>query len=185
MSKIGKKAIMIPPGVDVNIDNLLLTVKGPKGELKKSFPAGLVFKLENGLLMVTVADDNAAIWGLGRALAANMVTGVTEGFQKVLEFSGVGYKAQVKPASQQGGDGGLELNLGFTHPIMVPATPGITFTVEKNTIMIAGADKEAIGQVAAQIRSARPPEPYKGSGIKYRGEVVRRKTGKKAAGTTA
>lgn len=176
MSKIGKKPIVIPAGVDVKIDGNSLVVKGPKGELKKTFPVGLSFRIDNNTLLVDKAEH--AIWGLGRALAANMIRGVTEGFQKILDFTGVGYKANVK------GDA-LELNLGFTNPILVPAPKGVTFKVEKNSITIEGMDPESIGHVAAQIRSARPPEPYKGSGIKYRDEVIKRKAGKKAAGTTA
>ncbi len=176
MSKIGKKPITVPAGVDVKIDGLSLSVKGPKGELQKTFPAGLSFTLENGTLSAMAKDP--AIWGLGRALAANMIIGVTTGFQKILDFTGVGYKAQVKGDS-------LELNLGFTNPITVAAPKGATFKVEKNSITIEGTDLEAIGQVAAKIRSARPPEPYKGSGIKYRDEIIKRKAGKKAAGATA
>ena len=178
MSKIGKKPIAIPQGVDIQISGNMLAVKGPKGNLQKHFPAGLKFRLENGVLIVEVDGDNSAIWGLGRALAANMVAGVSSGFQKVLEFTGVGYKAQVK------GDT-LELNLGFTHPISVQAPAAVTFKVEKNVITVEGPDRELVGHVAAKIRSYRPPEPYKGSGIRYRGEVVRRKAGKKAASTTA
>ncbi|MEK7616266.1 MAG: 50S ribosomal protein L6 [Patescibacteria group bacterium] len=174
MSKIGKKPIAIPTGVDIKIDGNSLVVKGPKGELKKLFPAGVSFVKEESNLKV--AAENSAIWGLSRALAANMVTGVAQGFQKILEFTGVGYKAQVK------GDM-LELNLGFTHPISVKAPPAVTFKVEKNVITIEGPDKESVGHVAAEIRSHRPPEPYKGSGIKYRDEVIRRKAGKKAGAT--
>lgn len=175
MSKIGKKLIVIPAGVDVKIDRNSLTVKGPKGELVRAFPEGTAFKLENNELMVEKMDS--ALWGLARALAANMIKGVSLGFQKILDFTGVGYKAQVK------GDG-IELNLGFTNPINVPAPKAVTFKVEKNSIIIEGPDNEAIGQVAALIRKLRPPEPYKGSGIKYRDEVIKRKAGKKAAGTT-
>ena len=178
MSKIGKKPIPVPQGVDVQISGNMLAVKGPKGNLQKHFPAGLKFSLENGILMVAVEGDDSAIWGLGRALASNMITGVHEGFQKILEFTGVGYKAQVK------GDT-LELNLGFTHPVSVKAPQAVTFKVEKNTITVEGPDKELVGHVAAEIRSYRPPEPYKGSGIRYRGEFVRRKAGKKATSTTA
>ena len=178
MSKIGKKPISVPSGVDIQISGNMLAVKGPKGSLQKHFPAGLKFSLENGVLAVGIDGDNSAIWGLGRALAANMITGVHEGFQKVLEFTGVGYKAQVK------GDT-LELNLGFTHPVSVKAPEAVTFKVEKNVITVEGPDKELVGHVAAEIRSYRPPEPYKGSGIRYRGEFVRRKAGKKATSTAA
>lgn len=179
MSKIGKKPIPVPAGVDIAISGSSLVVKGPKGELKKEFPSVLAFSLENGVLMVSVKEGkHFDLWGLGRALASNMVKGVSEGFQKILDFNGVGYKAQVK------GDT-LELNLGFTNPVIVAAPKGITFKVEKNSITVEGPDKEAVGHVAAEIRSSRPPEPYKGSGIKYRDEIVKRKAGKKAAGSTA
>lgn len=176
MSKIGKKIIQVPAGVDVKIDGNLLTVKGPKGELVRTFPEGTKFKFENNELVVEKMDS--ALWGLSRALASNMIQGVSVGFQKILDFTGVGYKAAVK------GDA-IELNLGFTNPITVPAPKAVTFKVEKNSIIIEGPDNESIGQVAALIRKLRPPEPYKGSGIKYRGEVIKRKAGKKAAGTTA
>lgn len=172
MSKIGKKPIAIPQGVDVVISGNTLTIKGPKGELQKTFPAGLSFHVENGALIADKTDS--ALWGLSRALAANMIKGVSEGFQKILDFTGVGYKAQVKNDT-------LELNLGFTNPVTIQAPPGVVFKVEKNSIMIEGPDREAVGQVAAQIRAARPPEPYKGSGIKYRDEIIKRKAGKKAA----
>src|SRR3989344_5642516 len=175
MSKIGKKIIMIPQGVDVKITGASLVVKGPKGELKRDFIPTVAFEIQDGKLFVK--ENNSAIWGLSRALAANMVKGVSEGFQKILDFTGVGYKAQV------GGDT-LELNLGFSNPVIVKAVPDISFKVEKNSIIIEGSDREAVGHVAALIRSARPPEPYKGSGIKYRDEVIHRKAGKKAAGTT-
>lgn len=177
MSKIGKKPITIPAGVDVKINGSSLTVKGPKGELQKMFPQNLQFELKDGVLMVGEHRDSA-VWGLGRALAANMIQGVATGFQKILDFTGVGYKAQVK------GDT-LELNLGFTNPVIVKSERGVVFKVEKNTITIEGPDREAVGHIAARIRSSRPPEPYKGSGIKYREEIIKRKAGKKAAGSTS
>jgi len=176
MSKIGKKFIAVPPGVDVNIDGLTLKIKGPKGELIKIFPAGLNFRLENNMLIVDKTES--AIWGLGRALAAQMIQGVTAGFSKTLELNGVGYRATVKGQS-------LEMGLGFSHPAIVEAPEGIAFVVEKNTLTISGLDAEMVGRVAAKIRALRPPEPYKGSGIKYKDEIIRRKAGKKAAGTTA
>ncbi|MEK7583012.1 MAG: 50S ribosomal protein L6 [Patescibacteria group bacterium] len=175
MSKIGKKPIVIPTGVEVTIDGPSLTVKGPKGELKRDFISTVTFEIQDSKLLVKEKDS--AMWGLSRALAANMVTGVSEGFQKILDFNGVGYKAQVK-----GND--IELNLGFTNPIIVQALPGVTFKVEKNSITVEGSNRESVGHIAAKIRSFRPPEPYKGSGIKYRDEVIQRKAGKKAAGTT-
>lgn len=176
MSKIGKKPIVIPAGVDVKVEGALLTIKGPKGELRKQFLDAIKFELKDGVLRVESADS--ALWGLGRALAANMVKGVSEGFSKILDFNGVGYKAIVKGDS-------LELSLGFSNPVIVQAPKSITFKVEKNSITVEGPDKELVGHVAAEIRSSRPPEPYKGSGIKYRDEIVKRKAGKKAAGSTA
>lgn len=176
MSKIGKKPIQVPGGVEVKIDGSWVSVKGPKGELKRELPAGLEFKLENSQLTLKPVDINReskTLWGLGSALARNMIKGVSEGFEKVLEFQGVGYKAVVKGS-------GLELGLGFSHPVSYAAPDGIAFKVEKNTITVQGIDKELVGKVAAEIRSFREPEPYKGSGIRYQGEVIRRKAGKKA-----
>ena len=175
MSKIGKKPITIPQNVEVKIDANSLTTKGPKGELKRAFVKSVIFELLDGKLFVKEKDG--AIWGLSRALAANMVKGVSEGFQKNLEFNGVGYKAQVK------GDT-LELNLGFSNPVNIKAPAGTSFKVEKNSITVEGPDRETVGYIAAQIRSARPPEPYKGSGIKYREEIIHRKAGKKATTAT-
>ncbi len=177
MSRIGKKIIEVPKGVDITINGNEVVVKGPKGQLSRVFPSVVEMKLEENILSVILKDakpENLKLWGLSRALLANMVKGVSDGFEKVLEFSGVGYKAAVKGT-------GIELNLGFSHPVFVEAPQGVTFTVEKNTIMIRGIDKEPIGEVAAKIRDFRRPEPYKGTGIKYRGEIVRRKAGKKAA----
>lgn len=176
MSKIGKKPILIPAGVDVQINGPSLVVKGPKGELQKKFAPVITFVLQDGVLRVSA--KSSAMWGLGRALAANMVQGVSTGFQKILDFTGVGYKAQVKGTD-------LELNLGFTNPIIISGGAGISFKVEKSSITVEGPDREAVGQVAANIRASRPPEPYKGSGIKYRDEIIKRKAGKKAAGTTS
>jgi large subunit ribosomal protein L6 len=176
MSKIGKQPIKIPEGVIVNISEDTISVKGPKGELTKPTTDGINVVIEGNLIKVSVRDDNknsAAKWGLERALIANLVTGVTEGFEKVLKFQGVGYKAIVK-----GND--LELELGYSHPVMISGVEGVTFSVEKNTIKISGSDKGLVGKVAADIRSKRPPEPYKGSGIKYKDEVIKRKAGKKA-----
>ncbi len=178
MSRIGKQKIQIPAGVEVTVDDgrFLITTKGPKGELKHVFPSSLKVFVEDGFIVVQPNGLNgqAALWGLTRALIANMIKGVVDGFQKNLEFTGVGYKAQVK-------NDGIELQLGFSHPIFIKAPEGITFKAEKNSIAVSGIDKALIGQVAAQIRTLRPPEPYKGSGIRYAGEVIRRKAGKKAA----
>ena len=180
MSKIGKKPIEIPKGVDIKIDNGSIFIKGPKGEFKVPVDSRIVVSINEGEARVSLKNDTTlgkeemAIWGLTRALIVNMVKGVTDGFEKSLEFEGVGYKANVK------GDG-LELNLGFSHPIFVKAPEGIAFKVEKNIIKVIGINKELVGHVAAEIKSKRPPEPYRGSGIKYVGEIIRRKAGKKAA----
>ncbi|HXK40933.1 MAG TPA: 50S ribosomal protein L6 [Candidatus Paceibacterota bacterium] len=179
MSKIGKKPIEIPAGVDVKIEAGTLTVKGPKGELTKPLTEGVNVVVDGNLVKLTPVEgnkENIAKWGLQRALIANMIIGITEGFEKVLEFQGIGYKANVK-----GKD--LELSLGYSHPITIPGTEGITFSVEKSSIKISGPSKELVGKVAAEIREKRPPEPYKGSGIRYKGEVIKRKAGKKAVAT--
>lgn len=179
MSKIGKKLIEIPNGVEFKIDGDSVWAKGPKGELKKTFHDSVGILVEGNTIVVKnkKADStDTALWGLVRSLLANMIKGVSEGFEKNLEFEGVGYKVNVK------GDD-LELNLGYSHSILVKAPKGISFKVEKNVIKISGVDKELIGHVAAEIKSKRPPEPYKGKGIKYAGEVIRRKAGKKAAAT--
>lgn len=176
MSKVGKKPIVIPEKVTVSVADSSVTVKGPKGELTKPLPRGVNVVVENNEVRVSPVDRskaNVAKWGLVRALIANMIKGVTEGFEKVLEFQGVGYKAVVKGT-------GLEMGLGYSHPITIEGVPGITFSVEKNTIKISGINNELIGEVAARIRKLRLPEPYKGSGIRYAGEVIRRKAGKKA-----
>ena len=179
MSKIGKKPIQVPKGVEVKLDKGLISIKGPKGELSKKIDGGLNISVTDGQINIDLKNKNNAgegnaMWGLTRALIGNMVKGVTDGFEKVLEFEGVGYKANVKGE-------GLELNLGYSHPITVKAPAGISFKVEKNVIKVAGIDKELVGHVAAEIKSKRLPEPYKGSGIRYQGEVIRRKAGKKAA----
>ncbi len=181
MSKIGKKPISIPKGVEIKIDGSLISAKGLKGELKLQLPAGLDIKAEESQITLApknLSGENKALWGLGSALLKNLLKGVSEGFEKVLEFQGVGYKAVVKGAN------GLELGLGFSHPISYTAPEGITFKVEKNTIIIQGIDKELVGKVAADIRSFREPEPYKGSGIRYKNEVIARKAGKKAVASS-
>lgn len=177
MSKIGKKPITIPSGVDVTISDGFVSAKGPKGTLKRSLPAKISALVQDKVLTLTPESmdrESRMSWGLTRALVQNMITGVSDGFEKTLEFQGVGYKATVK-----GND--LELGLGFSHPIVVHGPEGISFKTEKNSIKIIGVDKELIGKVAAEIRSHREPEPYKGSGIRYAGEHIRRKAGKKAA----
>ena len=175
MSRIGKMPIAVPKGVEMKIDGKQVTVKGPKGELARQFHERVDIVVEDGEAQVTRADDtreSRALHGLSRALLANMVTGVSEGFKKELEIIGVGYRAALK-----GSD--LEMQLGFSHPVSVAAPEGVTFEVPEPTkVVITGIDKELVGQVAANIRKIRPPEPYKGKGIRYAGEHVRRKAGK-------
>ena len=176
MSRIGRTPIPVPNGVQIDIDNQMVRVRGPKGELSRPIPAGIQVAREDGELRVTRRDDTPkqrALHGLMRSLVANMVTGVTEGFTKRLEIQGVGYRAQPGPA------GTLVFQVGYSHPIEVPPPPGIQLAVEGvNRVVVSGFDKEAVGEMAAQIRSIRKPEPYKGKGIRYAGEVVRRKAGK-------
>lgn len=177
MSRIGKQPIPVPAGVEVTIDGSTVTVKGPKGTLTQSFDPAMQITLEDSVITVTRPNDerrNRSLHGLTRTLVANMVTGVSEGFRKDLEIVGVGYRAVLK-----GSD--LDLSLGLSHPMVVTAEEGITFEVPApNRISVSGIDKQRVGQVAAEIRKIRPPEPYKGKGIRYAGEHVRRKVGKAA-----
>ena len=175
MSRIGKRPIPLPKGVTVTVEGNTVKVKGPKGELQRTVHPELKIALENGELTVTRPSDEArhkALHGLSRTLVANMIEGTAKGFQKTLELVGVGYKAEKRPY-------GLQLALGFSHAIEYKAPKGITLSAPQPTqIVIDGADKEIVGQVAAEIRSLRPPEPYKGKGVKYLGEQIRRKAGK-------
>lgn len=173
MSRIGKNPIAIPQGVEVKVEDHLVTVKGPKGTLSQEFLKDVNIAVEEGKVVVTLANENAGnVHGLTRTLIANMVTGVTEGFEKALEINGVGYRAQ-----KQGNK--LVLTLGYSHPVEVEAPQGITIDVpSQNSIIVKGIDKQLVGQVAANIREYRLPEPYKGKGIKYVGEHIRRKEGK-------
>ena len=175
MSRIGKMPIAIPSGVTVNVaENNEVTVKGPKGELKRALPAVLIIKQEDGQLTVERPNDekeNRVLHGLTRSLLNNMVVGVTEGYTKTLEINGVGYRA-----AKQGKK--LTLSLGYSHPVEMEDPEGITTEVKDNQIIVSGISKEAVGQYAAVIRDKRPPEPYKGKGIKYSDEVIRRKVGK-------
>jgi len=175
MSRVGNKPVDLPDGVDVNVDGSVVTVKGSKGELARTFHERIGFDLNEGVVNVTRPDDereSKALHGLSRALLANMVMGVSDGFRKELEIHGVGYRATMK-----GSD--IELLVGFSHPVVVEAPEGITFEVPEQTrIVVTGIDKEQVGQTAANIRKVRPPEPYKGKGIRYAGEYVRRKAGK-------
>jgi large subunit ribosomal protein L6 len=175
MSRIGKLPITVPNGVTLSIDGNTVKVKGPKGELQRTFPQGIAIAQEGGTVNVTRASDeqqHKALHGLSRSLLANMVEGVTKGYQKTLEITGVGYKAEVRPY-------GVQLSLGFSHTIDYKAPAGVKISAPNpTTVVIDGADKEKVGQVAAEIRSLRKPEPYKGKGVRYQGEAIRRKAGK-------
>jgi large subunit ribosomal protein L6 len=175
MSRIGRKPVPVPNGVTVTIDGNRINVKGPKGELSRTLHSDMHVAMENGAVNVTRPSDeqtHRALHGLTRSLIANMVEGVTQGYRKQLEITGVGYKAEVKPF-------GLQLALGFSHPVEYRAPAGIKLTAPQPTaVVIEGADKEKVGQVAAEIRALRKPEPYKGKGVKYQGEQIRRKAGK-------
>jgi large subunit ribosomal protein L6 len=175
MSRIGKQPIAIPAGVTVTLGDRSITVKGPKGELSRTLPAVVSVSQENGQVVVTRPDDEQAaksMHGLTRTLIANMVEGVTKGYAKTLEIVGVGYKAEPQAY-------GLKLSLGFSHTIEYKAPAGVSLKAPNpTTVLVEGMSKELVGQVAAEIRSFRKPEPYKGKGVKYQGEVVRRKAGK-------
>lgn len=176
MSRVGRAPINVPSGVEVSIAGAHISVKGPKGTLERDIPGEITVRQEGSELIVERPNDernNRALHGLVRSLVSNMVIGVSEGFTKELEIIGVGYRATPK------GDSTLELALGFSHPVSVQAPAGITFEVPSPTqIMVKGIDKETVGQVAANIRSIRKPEPYKGKGVRYRDEYVARKAGK-------
>ncbi len=184
MSRIGKQPIKIPQGVDVSLENHTATVKGPKGELVYEMHPDVAVAKEDNVIHVALkeelsrkrADLAKGLWGLTRTLIFNMIQGVTQGYEKKLEIEGTGYRAVVE------GDL-LNLTLGFSHPIQAKIPEGILCAVEKNTIIVSGISKEKVGEFAAHIRRYRPVEPYKGKGIRYEDEVVRRKEGKKAAGT--
>ncbi len=177
MSRIGKQPIPVPSGVEVTIDGSTVTVKGPKGELTRTFQPILTITQEEGFVTVTRPDDSRearSLHGLTRTLINNMVVGVSEGYKKTLEIVGVGYRAALSGTT-------LELALGFSHPVIIVPEPGITFEVPTTTkIIVSGIDNQRVGQVAADIRKWRKPEPYKGKGIRYEGEHVRRKLGKAA-----
>jgi len=179
MSRIGRKPITVPAGVDVQIDGGTVTVKGPKGTLSRTLHQNMTLQQEGTELLVTRPDDgklNRSLHGLTRTLVNNMVVGVNEGFKKELEVNGVGYRAV-----KQGSD--LVLNIGYSHQVIVPEIEGITVEVPNpNKIIISGTDKQKVGQFAAEVREKRPPEPYKGKGIKYADERIRRKEGKAGKG---
>jgi len=175
MSRIGKRPISIPGKVSITIDGSKVAVKGPKGELSRSLPAAVTVEQEGETLLVKRRDESRAarqLHGLSRTLVANMVEGVSQGFTRRLEIQGVGYRAQVQGRN-------LNLTVGYSHPVIIEPPPGVTLAVEGNTnVIVSGFDKEVVGNTAAKIRAIRPPEPYKGKGIRYAGEVVRRKAGK-------
>ena len=175
MSRIGKRPITIPAKVQVTIDGSHIAVKGPKGELSRSLPAAVNVQQEGETLLVNRQDESRTsrqLHGLSRTLVANMVEGVSQGFQRRLEIQGVGYRAQVQGRN-------LTLNVGYSHPVQIEPPEGVELVVENNTnVIVSGFNKELVGNTAAKIRAVRPPEPYKGKGIRYAGEVVRRKAGK-------
>jgi large subunit ribosomal protein L6 len=177
MSRIGKLPIPVPTGVDVFIEPTVVRVKGPKGELEQAVSRDMQVEQEDGTIVVkrpTDRGDHRALHGLTRSLIANMIQGVTEGFEKRLEIQGVGYRARLQGKA-------LELNVGYSHPVSVTAPEGIEFEVPTPTqVVVRGIDKQLVGEIAARIRRSRPPEPYKGKGIRYVGEHVRRKVGKRA-----
>jgi large subunit ribosomal protein L6 len=177
MSRIGKQPIAIPDGVEVEIKPGAVAVKGPKGELRQAISREMKLELSDGTLTVqrpTDRGEHRALHGLTRTLIANMVGGVTEGYEKRLEIQGVGYRAQLKGKA-------LELSLGYSHPVTIEAPEGIEFEVPQPTeVVVRGIDKQMVGEIAARIRKSRPPEPYKGKGVRYAGEHVARKVGKRA-----
>lgn len=175
MSRIGKAPITVPAGVDVTIAGRTVTIKGPKGTLSRDIPGEIIVRKEESTILVERPNDereNRSLHGLSRTLVNNMVIGVTDGFTKELEIVGVGYRAEAQGQN-------LRLALGFSHPVMVPAPEGISFEIPQQTrVIVKGIDKELVGQVAANIRSIRKPEPYKGKGVRYLGERIVRKAGK-------
>jgi len=174
MSRIGKKPIEIPENVEIKLAHGFIVVKGPKGELKQEIKAEVQIDKDK----VLVKSDNSAVWGLSRSLIANMVEGVVNGFNKQLEIVGIGYSAQIK-------ENKLIMKLGFSHLIEIEIPKNIEIKVEKNIITVSGADKQMVGQVAAKIRDIKKPEPYKGKGIRYLGEIIKLKPGKKAIGAVS
>lgn len=182
MSRIGKKSLPIPPGVTVDLQPSEVKIKGPKGELKVAVhPRVSIIKNEQGLEVKVVNETNKkdrSLWGTYGSLLKNMLQGVTEGFKRQLEINGVGYRVALKGKN-------LSLEVGFSHPVEIIPPPHITFSVEKNIITVEGIDKQVVGEMAAQIRAIRKPEPYKGKGIKYTDEIIRRKAGKTAGKSAA
>ena len=180
MSRIGKKPILIPEKVEVKLDENKISIKGPRGELSRVVRNEIRVELKENEIIVSLKKENSnskKFWGLTRTLIFNMVEGVLNGYQKKLQIEGVGYRAEVNK------EGGLSLKIGFSHLVEFKKEEGIAFSVEKNIILIEGIEKEKVGLVAAKIRAIRPPEPYKGKGIRYVGEIIKKKAGKKVAGT--
>ena len=177
MSRIGRQPIRIPPGVKVQVDGMTVRAEGPKGKLVQPVPAGLTPHVVDGTILIERSSDDRpvrALHGLARALVANMVTGVKDGFERKLEIVGIGYRAQMQGKA-------IQLALGYSHPVIFALPEGITAEIDKQTaITLRGADKAVLGEIAAKLRALRKPDPYKGKGIRYAGEVVRRKVGKKA-----
>jgi len=179
MSRVGKKPILIPKGVEVKIEGQKVFIKGQKGELQKEIRPEIKVEVKEGKVFLSPKIETKktkALWGTGRAILANIIKGVEKGFEKKLEIEGLGYRATLEGEE-------LVLYIGYSQPIKIKAPSGIKFSVEKNTITISGIDKEKVSQMAAKIRKTRPPEPYKGKGIRYLGEVIRRKAGKKVVTT--
>lgn len=176
MSRLGKLPVTPPAGVEVTLADGVLTVKGPKGTLTQSVKKDVIISIENGIITLTPAKetkDAYALWGTYASILRNLIHGVTEGYEKKLEVEGVGYRAEANGNK-------ITLNVGFSHPVVMEVPEGLSATVEKNEITIAGTDKHAVGQFAANVRKVREPEPYKGKGIRYQGEYIIRKQGKKA-----
>ncbi len=179
MSRIGKQPVIIPEGVEIKIDKNLIMVKGKKGELTQKLTPEIRVEIKDKKIIIQELQktkNSSALWGTFRALIFNMVEGVSKGFQKKLIIEGIGYKAVLSGNK-------LVLNLGFSHPVEIEAPKGIEFKIEKNTIVVSGTDKQVVGQIAADIRAQKKPEPYKGKGIRYEKEIIRRKAGKKAVST--
>lgn len=180
MSRVGKRPILIPEGVEVKTEDRKITIKGPKGELSYEIHSEIEVQVEGekiSILPPQKAKKTKALWGLTRTLIANMIEGVTRGYEKKLAIEGLGYRASLEEKD-------LAIQVGFTHPVKIKAPEGINFSVEKNIITVSGINKELVGQISAKIRKIRPPEPYKGKGIRYLGEIIKRKVGKRAITTT-
>ena len=177
MSRIGKQPVVIPPGVKVQVEGAIVRAEGPKGKLAQTVPSGLSAKVADGRVVIERAGDERhvrALHGLTRALVANMVSGVKDGFERKLEIVGIGYRAQMQGAA-------IQLALGYSHPVVFALPDGVTAEIDKQTaITLRGADKAVLGQTAAKLRALRKPDPYKGKGVRYSGEIVRKKVGKKA-----